>query len=233
MSGSPKSSKAGSILDRSTEDTCKRLIDRATELFATRGLEGTTIRDLAEAAGVNVAAVHYHFGGKQELYAAVVRNVFSTTAQLRELLEDEIRSAKAAGSRFAAKESLRRCVGAYLSILFRDNRPSWSGIFLQRESIEPTGAMQEVLEKLARPAWEAFYALLELMRPDLAGSESIHFIASSIIGQCLYYQGNLALVLATHHITETSAPFLEKITSHITQFSLSAIVSSEREESRT
>jgi AcrR family transcriptional regulator len=201
-----------------------------TELFAARGLDGTTIRDLAGAAGVNVAAVHYHFGGKDELYAAVVERVFSGMKDLRELLETELAQAKKAGTQAAVIESLGRCIRALLAIVFRDNRPSWGGAYLQRESIQPTPAMRHVLDEFIRPAWETARALLELMRPDLAGAEAIRFIASSIVGQCLYYEQNLAIVLATHGIKELTPAFLEQVAVHISQFSVCALTHCKREE---
>ena len=96
-----KNSKPSSRAQRGThpaESASERLIEVGTRLFATRGLDGTSIRDLADAAGVNVAAVHYHFGGKEQLYAAVVEQVFARTAELRALLEQELECAKAVGT---------------------------------------------------------------------------------------------------------------------------------------
>jgi len=52
------------------EDTRERLIAVAKMLFAEKGLDGTTVKDLADAAGVNVSLVSYHFGGKDGLYRA-------------------------------------------------------------------------------------------------------------------------------------------------------------------
>jgi TetR/AcrR family transcriptional regulator, regulator of cefoperazone and chloramphenicol sensitivity len=216
--------------DRSAERTRERLIEVGTELFATRGLEGTTIRDLAEAADVNVAAVHYHFGGKEQLYAAVVDRVFAAMKDLREFLEGELDSAKAVGGQTAAAASLGRCIRAFLAMLYRDNHASWGGAFLQRESIEPTRAMQDVLDRFILPAWRTARSLLELIRPDLADTDAIRFIASSIVGQCLYYQQSLPIVFATHDIQEVTPAFLETVASHISQFSLCALLNGPREE---
>jgi AcrR family transcriptional regulator len=52
-------------------DTKSRILDVAEKLFAEQGLDRVSIRDITEAAGVNIAAVSYHFGGKDELIAAV------------------------------------------------------------------------------------------------------------------------------------------------------------------
>ena len=53
--------------------TRDRLIEVAAEMFADRGLEKTTVREICAAAGANVAAVNYHFGGKDGLYHAVIQ----------------------------------------------------------------------------------------------------------------------------------------------------------------
>jgi AcrR family transcriptional regulator len=52
-------------------DTKTRILDVAEELFAEQGLDRVSIRDITDTAGVNVAAVNYHFGGKEELIGAV------------------------------------------------------------------------------------------------------------------------------------------------------------------
>jgi len=51
--------------------TKDRIIDAAEKLFAAEGLARTSLRAITAEAGVNVAAVHYHFGSKEELLAAV------------------------------------------------------------------------------------------------------------------------------------------------------------------
>jgi AcrR family transcriptional regulator len=52
-------------------DTKSKILDVAEELFAKEGLDRVSIREITDAAGVNLAAVNYHFGGKEELIAAV------------------------------------------------------------------------------------------------------------------------------------------------------------------
>jgi len=54
------------------ERTRQRLLEVALPLFAERGFAGTSVRQIAMAAGANVAAIAYHFGDKQGLYEAVV-----------------------------------------------------------------------------------------------------------------------------------------------------------------
>jgi AcrR family transcriptional regulator len=50
-----------------------RLLDAAEGLFCERGFKGTSIRDIAAAAGCNIASVNYYFGSKEKLYEEVWR----------------------------------------------------------------------------------------------------------------------------------------------------------------
>ncbi|MEZ4386201.1 MAG: TetR/AcrR family transcriptional regulator [Candidatus Krumholzibacteriia bacterium] len=56
-------------------DTRSRLLEAAEQLFARHGFDGVSIRDIAAAAEVNVAAVNYHFQGKENLYREVLQQV--------------------------------------------------------------------------------------------------------------------------------------------------------------
>jgi AcrR family transcriptional regulator len=62
--------KTVSSTDKGVRD---RLLDTAEELFCERGFDETSIRDLAAAAGCNIASVNYHFGSKENLYIKMFR----------------------------------------------------------------------------------------------------------------------------------------------------------------
>ncbi|QES89622.1 TetR/AcrR family transcriptional regulator [Rhizosphaericola mali] len=53
-------------------DKKSQIIASATELFARKGFEGTSIRDIASQAGVNLAMINYYFGSKEKLFEAVM-----------------------------------------------------------------------------------------------------------------------------------------------------------------
>jgi len=65
--------------------TPDRLLAAASTLFAERGFHGTTVREIAERAGANVAAGNYHYGSKKALYLEVFRAQF---AQIRTALAE-------------------------------------------------------------------------------------------------------------------------------------------------
>lgn len=59
-------------MDALSQDTKSRILDAAESLFTEHGFEATSLRQLTTAAGVNLAAVNYHFGTKEELFQAVL-----------------------------------------------------------------------------------------------------------------------------------------------------------------
>jgi TetR/AcrR family transcriptional regulator, regulator of cefoperazone and chloramphenicol sensitivity len=64
-------------LSRPGTNTRDRLLREAGRAFAARGYAGVTVRELAVNAGANVAAINYHFGSKEGLYAAVVEHALA------------------------------------------------------------------------------------------------------------------------------------------------------------
>ena len=66
--------------DSQTGDLKTRLLDVAEERFAEQGFDATSIRELAEQAGMNPAMVHYYFGSKRELLLAVLDRSFEPLA---------------------------------------------------------------------------------------------------------------------------------------------------------
>ena len=72
----------------------ERILDAAEQLFAHRGFYGVPLRDITRAAGVDVALVGYHFGGKRELFGAVFeRRAEVLNRERLELLEEARRAA--------------------------------------------------------------------------------------------------------------------------------------------
>ena len=76
-------------LDATSADNTKtRILDAAESLFMEHGFEATSLRSLTATAGVNLAAVNYHFGTKEELFQAVLTRRLDPMNQERiDLLE--------------------------------------------------------------------------------------------------------------------------------------------------
>jgi len=59
---------------RSGALTRSRILDAASALFAEKGYGGVTVAAICHKAGANIAAVNYHFGGKEDLYREAWRH---------------------------------------------------------------------------------------------------------------------------------------------------------------
>ncbi len=64
-----------------TIDTKEQILNVAEGQFAEKGFSGTTLRGVIREAEVNIAAIHYHFGSKEELFIAVVQRVAKQVVQ--------------------------------------------------------------------------------------------------------------------------------------------------------
>ncbi len=77
------------VRDRRGKRTVEQMLASGVEVFARLGPDGVSTRELARAAGVNVAAIQYYFGGKEGYYIAVVEHLIE---KLSKPLLDTIRS---------------------------------------------------------------------------------------------------------------------------------------------
>ncbi len=112
MQPSPASSSART-------ETRQRLLEAAGEVFAERGFRNTTIREICRRAQANLAAVNYHFGDKERLYAAVMEYAQDWALAKYPLAQGESRD-------IPAPERLRAFVRYLLfSVLTRAPPPGW------------------------------------------------------------------------------------------------------------
>lgn len=97
---------------RGTTGTKERIMDAAQTMFGAHGLEGTSLRAVTNTAGVNLAAVNYHFGSKEGLFRAVVRRVMGPVAE-----EHRRRIEEMAGSSPSVEELLDAFVGPFVRLI--------------------------------------------------------------------------------------------------------------------
>ena len=119
------------------------ILDAAERLYADRGFADVTLRDIVAAAGVNLAAVNYHFGSKDELIAELF--VTRSIATNRERL-NELKAAEAEGRGRADIDAiLRALVGPTLrGCLGPENARSTAARFMIRASIESVPPIRRI-----------------------------------------------------------------------------------------
>src|SRR5258708_24271131 len=88
------------------DDTATRIIDAAERLFIRDGIDATSLRAVTREAGVNVAAIHYYFGSRDELLRAVLDRIVTPVNERRLVLLDQGLAANR-GRPLAVEELLR------------------------------------------------------------------------------------------------------------------------------
>jgi AcrR family transcriptional regulator len=119
------------------------ILDAAERLYAERGFGDVTLRDIVAAAGVNLAAVNYHFGSKDELIAELfaTRGIATNRERLAELKAAEA----VGGGRADVRAILRALVGPTLrGCLGPDNEQSTAAHFMIRVSIESVPPIRRI-----------------------------------------------------------------------------------------
>src|SRR5262245_55684129 len=118
------------MLDGDT--TRERLLAAAGPIFAERGFEAASIRDIAREAGANLGAVNYHFRSKEQLYLETVKCAYESVARAVPLPQWP------AGT--PAEQKLREFVRVFLRRVFSQPATGWCGPLILREVAQPTEA---------------------------------------------------------------------------------------------
>ncbi len=120
--------------ERDGPSTRERILREATELFAARGPEGTSLRDIAARVGIDVSSLHHHFPAKGELYDACFERVHAAErAALAPLVADLDRAAAAGGEPLGA--ALRALAEGFVDFL--EEHPHTTFLWLRRW-LDPT-----------------------------------------------------------------------------------------------
>ncbi len=200
---------------RESEDTRDNLIQAAGPIFAEKGFEAATIREICREAGANIAAVNYHFRDKGSLYLEAVR--FAA----RNCNESVPMPELPADAPFAAK--LHAFILTFLRRVIVDREPQWCGRLIMRELFEPTAACVEFVRDAVRPNFETLMAILHEALPGDTPEITRHQIAFSIVGQCLHYRFAVPVIRNLIGAEELAEYDAEHLAEHITGFTLAAL----------
>lgn len=215
---SPPSARATSRPD----STRARLIAAASELFAERGFAATTARDIAKRARVNLAAAHYHFGSKKDLYLEVLRAQFADIARtLRERGGSLPRERLDRLGRDELAELLRRRITVMLEYLIGPP-PSLHGGLMQREMVDPSQALPVIVREFVGPMTDDMAAIVARLAPELAPDE-LRRCVLSIVGQGVFYRFAMAVVLPVLGVDAYPPGYAAELADHVTDFSLGGI----------
>jgi AcrR family transcriptional regulator len=197
------------------DDTEIRLLRAAGELFAEKGFDGTTVREICQRAGAgNVSAVNYYFRDKERLYIEAVKSACSEQSGSFPFPDWP----PGTGPRTKLKDFIRVLINRMLG----EKSPPWARQLFLRELAHPTAACREFVQSVIRPNAELLSRILEELLPKVPLRKR-QLIAFSIVGQCFFHRVAQPIVvqLVGEEVVRTYDSAL--LAEHITEFSLAAL----------
>lgn len=173
-------------------DTRDRILDAAERLFAQNGFDLTTLRALTAEAGVNLAAVHYHFGSKERLFEAVlVRLVDPVNAERLARLD----RAEAQGPP-ALEAIIEAFIAPPLHAVTDAERADMARVLMGRVMSSPDEQMRALLLRLFGTVLDRFIPALERALPRLPREDVLwrFFFMVGVLVQTMSCGHHLAFV---------------------------------------
>lgn len=158
-------------MEQTASTTKEALLLAAGELFAEYGVEGTSIRAIAEKCQANIAAVNYHFGSKENLHLALVRYVLE---KIRCRRAEELLQCKDDWMHNPLKcaEAIFQVVEEHCQQYFSSLHPNWYGRLFMRILLQPTPAISEVMKETVIPQYYSVRDVIRCCRPEMKVNEA-------------------------------------------------------------
>lgn len=165
-------------------DTKWRVIAAATHLFATKGMENVSLRELTTAAGVNLAAVNYHFGSKDALFEAVLDDLAERVNERRlAALSRLLASAKGAGEVPSLEGILDTFMQPYLGV-DKGGEGALLAQLVLKHRLSPNEMTTRIVRKHFDPLAREYISAFTLACPEVNPSEfywRYMFMAGTVI----------------------------------------------------
>jgi AcrR family transcriptional regulator len=196
-----------------TQETRRRLLAAAGEVFADRGFHAATIKEITDRAGASLASVNYHFSDKAELYAAVMRRLAEDSAII--VPPDDHLTGDPANR-------LRQFIRYFCTTMMGRQRTPWEQVLMARELAEPTAALDPWHEQVMRPLSDKLSGLIAELLGLPRSDPAVGLAGASVLGQCVYFMKPCALI-GRLHPQLGDRPDVERLAAHIAAFSLAGL----------
>lgn len=137
------------------------ILDAAELLFAERGFDGASVRDIASAASAQIASISFHHGGKEALFERVVERRASQLSQMR---LDALAALKTGGAEPALEAVLSAFLRPYLEKAASDRQ--WLAYARLVAMVSADVRWHEISERCFDPTAGAFIAEIARLFPD-------------------------------------------------------------------
>jgi AcrR family transcriptional regulator len=202
---------------RAGQRTGAQLIEIAGRVFAEQGFDGATGQDICRRAGVNSAAIVYHFGGMAGLHRAVLAE-----AQ-RRLVATETLAAAVRAERDPRRQ-LEAFLGLIVGALTSPVSQSWAGKLFSREWVTPSTVYGPAHDRTLAARWRMLKSIVGALTGRPANDPLVARGCISVMAPCalllLVNRRKLRRLMPQLHVSAASAP---QLTRHLVDFALAGL----------
>jgi AcrR family transcriptional regulator len=174
------------------EDTRRRILETALDIFAAEGYEGASTRRLAERAGVNLPAIQYYFGSKEGLYRAVIGDIVEHTETHLAPLAPKVGAAIAdPGARPEdLLELLCAMLESFVALVTGGTQIESRRLLFARAEVERTPGLDFLHESGMRQIFQPCLGLVSRLLGKSPEDPEMAFRTLSLIGQVAIFCNN-------------------------------------------
>jgi AcrR family transcriptional regulator len=204
-------------MTRRTENTRGSIIKAAVRLFAEKGFQGASVRDIVVKARVNQAAINYHFKGKDGLYLEVLKTAFEKLTEHAGFDPEKLKA-------LSREEALRSFVSQQLRpLLFRDEMSRYIRLFAW-ESAHPSKIF---LKFMATNTVSYLTTAVDIVRrflPPGTHKRVALCMAIWLMGQCSIFVRSRELLAEEPFSISADEPFTDELTELITRLAIGGLL---------
>lgn len=198
-------------------DCRERLLHTAGIFYAERGHDSASTRELTRAAGVNLAAIAYYFGGKHGLQRAVIEHVVAACRERTWDVFEQLDAAteRANGNPEALSEATAAFADSFLRAALPVNRETWWVTILTRAMGSLPEREAPLYESLFRPANQILQRLVVAATGE-TDPDRLGVLTEALAGDFLTFCKNYSVVLRSLGWADFNGPHLDQIVAVVT-----------------
>lgn len=207
----------------SESPTRAALIEAALQLFGRKGYDGASTRQIAARAGANIAAIAYHFGGKEGLRMACVD---ALSARLDGILPGEAAVLPATPTK--ARAALEAILRAAVHFMAEPGPAQDFAVFILREVTMSGPLVDAIYARIIGPRHRTLCRLWGIATGRDPESEEVRLAVFAMIGQAIYFRIGQPMILRRLDWAEIDAERADRIADLLTRNLRTALAASER-----
>jgi len=195
------------------EDTRRRILEAALDLFAAHGYEGASTRQIAESAGVNLPAIQYYFGNKEGLYRAIIDDIVVDTERQMAGVAPRVRAAldDPGTTREALAELLCDMLEAFVTLVTSGTQVESRRLIFARAEVEETPGLDRLHGNGMRQIFNPCLDLFARVHGKSDADQEMTLRTMALIGQVVIFCNNKRPILAASGLDADSVRLIKQI----------------------